>query len=150
VDNAQVPFDTPLLEWLDKPYTAVADRAALFGDIKPEIMGESLYLNGRDAGISLALCPKQHIQSIFLYAEGVEDFAQYVGHVPQGLSFGSARMDVCAVMGEPAMSADAGGTGIFAIDYSFDRFERDGCYIRFEYTSDATSVRLITLGKVEA
>jgi hypothetical protein len=143
------PFDTPMLGWLDQPYEAVPDHAALFGSTKPEIMGESPYLNGRATGIAFALTKDDRVRAIFLYANGVEDFAQYAGALPGALSFANSRTDVRAALGTPAMSADAGGTGLFAIEHSFDRFEADGFYLRFEYVAGDATVRLVTLGKIE-
>ncbi len=142
-------FDTPLIGWLGQRYNAPAEHAALFGDAAPEIMGESPYLNGRANGIAFALTADHRIKAIFLYAHGVEDFAQYAGALPAGLSFTSSRADVRTAMGAPALSGDAGGTGLFAIEHSFDRFEADGFYIRFEYEARDAAVRLVTIGKAE-
>jgi hypothetical protein len=143
------PFDFPMLAWLNQPYDAVEGYAALFNGAAPEIMGESPYLNARDAGIAFALTKKNAVQAIFLYAGGIEDFAAYQGTLPAGLTFTSPRADVRAAMGsEPAFSGEAGGTGIFAIAHSFDRFEDGAFYVRFEYAAGDDGVRLVTMGVV--
>ncbi len=113
-------------------------------------MGESPYLQGKEAGIAFALTPDHHIRAIFLYAQGVEGFAQYAEALPAARSFSSTRADVRAALGIPAMAADAGGSGVFAIEHSFDRFEATSFYVRFEYIAGDAGVRLVTLGKVEA
>jgi hypothetical protein len=143
------PFDTPMLGWLDQPYEAVPDHAALFGSAKPEIMGESPYLNGRATGVAFALTKDHRVRAIFFYANGVEDFAQYAGALPGALSFASSRADVRTALDTTVMAADAGGAGLFAIEHSFDRFEADGFYLRFEYIAGDAAVRLVTLGKIE-
>jgi hypothetical protein len=148
--TANSPFDTLLLGWIDQRYDAIADYARLFKDAKPKTMGESPYLQGKEAGIAFALTRDQRIRAIFLYAQGVEDFAQYAGALPAALTFSSTRADVRAALGIPAIAAEAGGSGVFAIEHSFDRFEANGFYVRFEYSAGDAGVRLVTLGKVEA
>lgn len=142
-----LPFEYPLLGWLNQHYAAPDGYAALFNGAAPEIMGESPYVNGREAGIAFALDKMDAVRAIFLYADGVEAFRQYQGALPAGLSFTSTRTEVCAGMGNaPSFSGQAGGEGIFAIDHSFDRFEEGAFYIRFEYLPDDQGVRLVTMG----
>jgi hypothetical protein len=147
---ADSPFDTPLLSWIGRRYDAIADYVRLFKSAKPKTMGESPYLQSKDAGIAFALWQDHSIRAIHLYAKGVEGFSEYTGALPAALTFSSARAHVTTAMGAPAMSAEAGGSGIFAIEHSFDRFEAEGFYIRFEYFTNDAGVRLVTLGKVEA
>jgi hypothetical protein len=143
------PFDFPALSWLNCHYESVDGYAALFNGAVPEIMGESPYINGRDAGIAFALNEKNEIRAIFLYAEGVEDFCQYQADLPAGLSFFSSRAEVRASMGiAPSFSGEAGGEGIFAIEHSYDRFENEAFYIRFEYYAGDANIRLVTMGLV--
>jgi hypothetical protein len=143
------PFDFPMLAWLNQPYDSLEGYAALFNGAVPEIMGESPYLNARDAGIAFALTKKNAVQAIFLYAGGIEDFAGYQGALPAGLSFACSRTEVRSAMGtEPAFSGEAGGSGIFAIEHSFDRFEDAAFYVRFEYKAGDDGVRLVTMGVV--
>lgn len=144
------PFDTPLFGWIEQRYDAIDDYVRLFKSAKPEIMGESPYLQGKEAGIAFALTRDHHIRAIFLYAQGVEGFAQYAGALPAARSFSSTRADVRAALGMPAMAVEAGGSGVFAIEHSFDRFEANGFYARFEYIAGHAGVRLVTLGKIEA
>jgi hypothetical protein len=148
--TANSHFDTPLLRWIDQRYDAIGDYARLFKSAKPKTMGESPYLQGKEAGIAFALTRDHHVRAIFLYAQGVEGFAEYAGALPGVCTFSSTRADVRAALGVPAMAADAGGSGVFAIEHSFDRFEANGFYARFEYMAGDAGVRLVTLGKVEA
>jgi hypothetical protein len=139
-------FDFPLLSWIGQKDEAIDGYAKTFKGLKPETMGESLYLNARKAGIALALTKRRAVLTIFLYAQGVEDFEEYNGALPADLFFGSSRADVRAALGEPTFSGEAGGTGTFAIEHSFDRFEDGAHYIRFEYFSADASIRMVTLG----
>jgi hypothetical protein len=141
------PVDFPMLGWLNLPYDTADGYAALFKDAAPEIMGESPYLNCRDAGIAFALDRKDKVIAIFLYAADVEGFVKYRADLPAGLSCCSTRADVNAAMGRAAsFSGESGGEGIFAIEHSFDRFEDGPFYIRFEYWLGNAGVRLVTMG----
>jgi hypothetical protein len=139
-------FNFPLLSCIGKKYEAVDGYAKTFKDAKPETMGQSLYLNACEAGIAYALTKRRTVLAIFLYAQGVDDFEKYKGALPSVLLVTCSRADVRAAMGEPAFSGESGGTGIFAIDHSFDRFEDGAHYFRFECFAADASIRLVTLG----
>jgi hypothetical protein len=141
-------FDFPLLSWLGQKYDAVDGFAKTFKGAKPETMGESLYLNARERGIACALTKKRAVSAVFLYAQGVEGFTQYTGALPAGIGFTSSRAAVRAAMGEPVLSGEPGGKGLFAIEHRFDRFEDGAHYIRFEYVPGDAGIRLVTLGTV--
>jgi hypothetical protein len=144
-----MPFDHPALRWLMQTYEKTEGYALLFNGALPEIMGESPYLNSRDGGIAYALDKNGKVIAIFLYAEGVEEFAQYQAQLPADLSFTNVRADVITAMQQkPALSAEAGGEGIFAIPCSFDRFEEGAFYIRFEYWPQNAGIRMVTMGLI--
>jgi hypothetical protein len=138
----------PLADYLGQKFDRVELYTSLFNAAALEIMGETPFINSHANGISFRLDQDQKIDAIFLYAQGVEDFAAYDGALPAGRSFSNTREDVRAALGEPSFSGEAGGAGIMAIDYSFDRFENDHHYIRFEYTAEASGIRLVTIGVV--
>jgi hypothetical protein len=140
------PFDYAPLADLGLPFAEAALYRAVMDDAQPIIMGESPYVNAQTAGISLALDRKAKVRAIFLYRQGVEDFAQFSGSLPAGLTFESNRAEVRSLFGTPAMSAEAGGIGLMAIDFGFDRFEDEARSIRFEYLPDDGGLRLVTLG----
>jgi hypothetical protein len=140
-------FESPIFSYLGQLGREVDIYPTTFNSVEVEVMGESNYLNARDAGISFALNKQLKIDAIFLYADGVEDFKQYQEDLPGGLSFDMSRAQVRKVLGEPSFSGEAGGTGIMAIKFSFDRYESDTNYIRFEYTEKDKQIRLVTMGK---
>ncbi len=143
------PFTSPYFAALGAPY----DESALYRECcapaVPERMGDSDYVNARGAGVSLALAADNSVRAVFLYNAGVEEFAAFAGAMPGDISLSARRSDVRAALGEPAMAADAGGEGIFAIAHAFDRYEAGPHYIRFEYLGGDTGVRMVTLGLVE-
>jgi hypothetical protein len=139
----------PGFAWLQRPALGLEVYVQLFDAAPVVTMGESPFLNAKSAGISFALHADHSVRAVFLYAQGVEAFAQYAGPLPAGLSFASCRADVRAALGEPAMAMDAGGVGLMAIEHGFDRYEHQGQYVRFEYLPDNGTVRLVTLGTCE-
>jgi hypothetical protein len=141
-------FESSIFDYLGQLGRKVDIYPTTFKSAEVEIMGESPYLNARDAGISFALNKKLKVEAIFLYADNVEGFKQYQDILPGGLLFEMSRAQVRKALGDPSMSGEAGGTGIFSIEFSFDRYESDSNYLRFEYTAKDEHIRLVTMGKV--
>jgi hypothetical protein len=139
--------DHPIFAWLGQPALGLDIYAQAFDGASVEIMGESPYLNAKGAGISFALSPDHSVRAAFLYHQDVEGFAAYQGSLPKGLTLAHSRADVRAALGEPAMSMDAGGVGLMAIDFAFDRFEEADIYLRCEYLPGDNAIRLITIGR---
>ena len=50
---------------------------------------------------------------------------------------------------QPQFSGEAGGEGIMAIEFSFDRYESESTYVRFEYLDNDAALRMITLGVIQ-
>jgi hypothetical protein len=140
------PANYEPLAWIGAPTKSLAVYAQLFDGAKPEIMGESPYLNAKTAGISFALEKDGSVRTVFLYSQGFEGFAQYLGSLPAGLTFSSSRVDARAAMGSPVMSGEPGGIGLMAIEYAFDRFEHDNRYVHFQYTKGDDAILLVTIG----
>ncbi len=142
-------FDShPAFGWFGKPAFDLDVYAQLFNGAKAEILGESPYLNAKSAGVSFALNDDETVRAVFLYSQGVERFEQYSHTLPAGLSFTSSRAEVHKVLGKPVMSGEVGGVGVFAIEFSFDRYEADDRYLRFEYLAGDKAIRLVTIGLV--
>jgi hypothetical protein len=140
-------FESPIFGYIGQLWNKVDIYSTTFNSVEPEVMGESNYLNARDAGISFALDKKSKVESIFLYSDGVEDFKQYSEELPGEILFEMSRAQIRKALGEPGFSGEAGGVGLMAIDFSFDRYESDIHYIRFEYAEKDAHIRLVTIGK---
>jgi hypothetical protein len=139
-------FQSKLFSYLGQAYQKTGIYPTVFKSSKPQIMGESPCLNAREAGISMALEKDGRIRAVFLYAKGIEGFGRYELPLPGGLTFDRPRRVVRSKLGEPAFGGEAGGTGIMAIEYSFDRYESSEFYIRYEYAEGDSGIRLVTLG----
>jgi hypothetical protein len=142
------PFQSKLFSFLNQDYKTTSIWKKVFDGAKPEIMGESPYLNARKSGLSFALDKKNRILAIFLYREGYENYSQFPDEIPGGFSFNTTRQEIRDKLGEPAMTAEPGGEGIMAIEFAFDRYESADYYLRFQYCRNATGLQLITLGSV--
>jgi hypothetical protein len=118
-----------------------------FNNAQVEIMGESPYLNARDAGIELVLTKKHKIDAIHLYNGTLEGFCRYPGPFPLDINFEMTRAQIRNKLGTPAMSIEPGGIGLMAIEHAFDRYENETYYIRFEFETGNGGVRLITFGQ---
>jgi hypothetical protein len=140
-------FASPIFSYLGQLWNQVEIYSTMFNSAVPKVMGESKYLNSLDAGISFALDKKLKVESIFLYADGVEGFKQYSEELPGGISFEMSRSEVRKALGEPSFSTEVGGIGLMAIDFALDRYESDTNYICFEYTEKDAHIRLVTIGK---
>jgi hypothetical protein len=138
-----------VFSWLGQPAFDLDIYRQSFGGAAAEIMGESPYLNARGAGISFALSPDHTVRAAFFYAQGVEGFDAYAGSLPAGLDLVKSRADVRTALGAPAMSIDAGGVGLMAIAFAFDRFEEADVYLRCEYWPGDDAIRLITIGRCD-
>jgi hypothetical protein len=139
-------FQSRQFSYLGQPYQKTDIYPTIFKSSEPQIMGESPYLNAREEGISLALERDGRIKAVFLYAGGVENFGQYKSPLPGNLAFDTPRAVIRTKLGEPAFGGEAGGTGIMAIEHSFDRYESSQFYLRFEYVDGDSGVRMVTLG----
>ena len=137
----------PAFGWVGQPALSLDVYAERFAGAAVEIMGESPYLNATGAGLSFALHEDHTVRAVFLYAAGVEGFDQYAAPLPAGLAFRDDRAKVRAALGEPAMNGEAGGVGLMAIEFSFDRYEPNEHYLRFEYLADDRGIRLVTIGR---
>lgn len=132
--------------WLDKDALSLPIYAERFDGAAITIMGESPYLDAKNSGIELALNADHTLKAVHLYAQGVEDFEAYAEPLPADLALSSSRADVRAALGEPAMSMDAGGVGLMAIEFAFDRYEAGEHYLRIEYLKGENAIRLVTMG----
>jgi hypothetical protein len=70
--------------------------ARFFKDAKPKTMCELPYPQGKEEGIAFYLTRDHRIRANFLYAQGVENFAQYAGELPASLTFNSTGV-LCSV-----------------------------------------------------
>lgn len=136
----------PAFSWLGKDALSLPIYAERFDGAKVIIMGESPYLDAKKAGIELALKADHSVKAVHLYAQGIEGFAAYADSLPGGLILSNSRADVRAALGEPAMSMDAGGVGLMAIEFAFDRYETVEHYLRFEYLKGEAAIRIVTIG----
>ncbi len=136
----------PAFSWLGQDALSLPVYAECFDGAEVFTGGESPYLNAKKAGIQFALNADQSVRAVHLYAQDIEGFDAYAQPLPAGLALSSSRAYVQAALGEPVMSMNAGGVGVMAIEFAFDRYEAGDHYLRIEYQSGDTAIRLVTIG----
>jgi hypothetical protein len=67
--------------------------------------GGIIFYSWQNKGLSLGFYGGK-LTIIFLYSEGAEDYHQYQGKLPEGLSFGLTRPDVESKLGKPDPQSD--------------------------------------------
>jgi hypothetical protein len=100
-----------LQELLGKKFKSKEVQAflkTLPGKIEVAKFQECYFHSSRDGGISLRFDTKDVLTTIFLYAEGAEQFKQYSGELPNGLTFALTRAEIEKKLGKPDKSGGAG------------------------------------------
>lgn len=115
---------------------AVRDLIVLHGLVPDEVHGTT-YWEATAFGIALR-SEGGIVDTVFLYGQGKDDFAEYQGQLPIGIELGCDRSVVRRYAGTPTRWSS--GT------YEWDRYEAEGTYVHFMYEGKPLGVSLITLG----
>ena len=106
-----------------------------------------LFLTGGVSGLEILVGPGGTVDSIFLFGPHSTEGPEYLGDLPQGLSFRQSRKEVRAALGEPVMSGK-GGTFVGKVVFPWDKFEFPEYAIHVRYTSKENAINQITLERV--
>jgi hypothetical protein len=110
-------------------------------DDKP-LKGE--FIQNKKQGVAVWLDHHQRITAIGLHSKGFEKGAGYTGDLPADLVWATSRIAARTSFGPPESSGDAGGVGIMAVEFSWDRWALDtGGFMRIEYTAGDSGIRAI-------
>jgi hypothetical protein len=117
----------------------------LMCDSKTELIGDEFYLTMRPHGLGVIASFDGRVSSIQLFSEGFQQYSQFVGMLPEGLSFGESRSSVSRRLGKP--DATGGGEVIqfFGKVPTWDRFDRDQYSLHIQYADDEGSISLVSL-----
>jgi hypothetical protein len=138
---------SPFFDYLGQKVTTLDIYRATFKSAEPVDIEGFKYLSAREEGISLSLSKTLEVKSVFLFAEGVDGFRQYKHSLPNELSFLSSRAVICQQLGAPSRSGEAGGIGIMAVSFAWDRYDLDRDYLHIEYTKGENRIRILTIGR---
>lgn len=75
------------------------------------------YYNFKVLGISFSILESGIIHNIFLYSEAADEFRQYQGNLPYGLSFAMTRREIEKNLGQPDL---IGGNDILKTYVNYD------------------------------
>ena len=128
----------PLMRTLGQRQSSDAVRAVidLHGLVSDEVHGTT-YWEATAFGIVLR-SENDVVDTVFLYGQGKEDFAEYQGRLPSGIEFGCDRSAVRRYAGVPTRSSSGA--------HEWDRYDAEGRYVHFMYEGNPLGVSLITLG----
>jgi len=102
------------------------------------------YWENSRAGISL-LAEDGLVDTIFLHAFGKDDFMEFPGPLPAGLTFESRRTDVRHAFGTPESSGGPDKvTNVYSHD-GWDRYAVGARFIHFSYRRNDGRIDLVTL-----
>jgi hypothetical protein len=141
-------FESPIFGYLNQRL----DRTDLFrSDLTSgrliDVEGTK-YLEVPGEGLTLTLDQELTVQTIFLYADGVEGFSQYSKPLPGGLLFSMSRSDVREHLGEPNRIGEPMEEG--PIKFAWDRYESPQAYFHLRYTNGNQQIQLITIGSISS
>ena len=109
------------------------------------LVRDGSYLENPSAGLAVALSEDGYVRAVFLHAEGKDDFGQYQGPLPAGLTFSSNRGDIRREFGTPDKIVAPGAYPGGDPHGGLERYDLDACYIHFSYWPDGT-IQLVTIG----
>jgi len=117
----------------------------LMRDSRTELIGDEFHLTIRPHGIAFVADFDGRVSTIFFYSEGMNDYRQFSGELPERLGFGDSRNFVHQRLGQP--SANGGGKVIqfFGKAPKWDRYDHEGFSLHIQYLDNETSISLVSL-----
>jgi len=109
----------------------------------PEIskFPSTYFYSFKPEGILLGFTKQDKLEVIFLYSEGEQDYRQYQGELPYGLSFRNSRREVESILGSP----DDSGAGN-EYNYAWTEYSSKGIRIHYNTKrSDDLDARVQTV-----
>ena len=134
------------LEILGKPIVEVSTEVlphCFDNPPKNEIIEDRIYSSFVEEGVGLVADLGGAVVGIQLYRDGFQDFGQFAGETPHGISFEDGPDSLRAKLGEPEASSGQVGAG----HGGWLRFYIDGTYIHVRFDDQNGTVDLITLSK---
>lgn len=132
----------PLLAAIGKPLNAPqVEQLVRAYDLRVKVDDRRAYLESERHGLAL-LTEDGLVHTIFLYGGGKDDFARYLGTLPDGLSFDWTKSEVRSRLGTPEQSPDLAAP---LVDIDWDRFEFSPWYLHFTYHTTTETIALLAV-----
>jgi hypothetical protein len=141
-------FESPLFGYLNQRLDRIDLFRSDFSSGRLTDVEGTKYLEVPAEGLTFTLNQELAVQTIFLYADGLEGFSQYQKPLPGGLLFSMSRSDVREHLGEPNRIGEPSEEG--PIKFAWDRYESPQAYFHLRYTSDNQQIQLITIGSISS
>lgn len=112
--------------------------------LKRDELSGIVYFENEEKGISLE-CEDSTLRSVFLFAEGKDDFSQYKGILFGNIHFGITKKEVRSELGCPTESGMSEKITSTLEHGGWDKYNCDIFSIHFSYSIADSSIELITL-----
>ena len=114
-------------------------------DHSDEGLPREYYLESKSSGVLIRYYDARLVKTVYLYSGEQEGFSQFPGALIEGLTFRSKRNDVVRALGKPSRTAPALKVPILGSHGGWDRFDKVGYSIHFEYSARTNTVARITI-----
>lgn len=136
-----LPWDDPRVRGF------IADHDLCDDGARANSYPESAYFENPALGIAL-LRERGLVDSVFLHAEGKDDFHQYGGELPDDLSISLRRQEVLARLGSPSASGPAVQERRSIAHGGWDRFSYPAFLLHFTYAPVSELITLVTVSRL--
>ena len=112
---------------------------------KTDLINDRFHLQIPNHGIGLDADFDGCVSTIFFYGGEVDEYSQFAGDLPEGVSFSDSQCSVHQRLGQP--SAHGGGNMVqfFGNAPKWDRYDRQGFSLHIQYADGERSISLISL-----
>jgi hypothetical protein len=122
---------------------AVARMADEFALVSSNSDGQ---LESRELGVALSVSKKGEVDAVFLFGNAKDDFLEYRGELPGGLTFQCRREEVRRAHGLPTTFADATTSSDGIVRHGgWDRYDLQDHVLHFSYARHTGFIELVTL-----
>ena len=102
-------------------------------------------LERRESGVALVISEKRTVDAVFLFGNAKDDFLEYRGGLPGGLTFQSRREEVRRAFGPPTVSANATTPTDGIVQHGgWDRYDLVDHVLHFSYATHTGFIELVT------
>jgi hypothetical protein len=137
-------------QWLGLPLADLDAKLREHGiaDAQSETFGGVTYVYVFDTGLAF-VGQESRVDCVQLYAEGVDDYAQFQGPLPGGAHFGLSREAAHALLGKPVQTGGGMVVPGLGKQTPWDRFLIGDVLLRLDYTPEEDSVTIAYVEKPE-
>lgn len=112
---------------------------------KTDLIDDRFHLQMPSYGIEFVADFDGRVSTIFFYSRGTNDYRQFSGALPEGVSFGDSQASVHQRLGQASASGGGKVIQFFGKAPRWDRFDRHSYSLHIQYDDGDGSVNLVSL-----